>query len=332
MNRPSSGKLSSEVKRFGKPPVIPPDQHWRAAMTTTNRRDCYSEFTNAIVSDLENGIRPWTKPWRSGAGTPRRPLRNNGVPYRGMNVLWLWRAADLAGYRSNYWFTYLQARELGGQVRKGETGSLVVYANLYTKTEDDDDREPEEKRIPFLKAYSVFNADQIENLPAQFTAASPDEEISFDHWPNAEAETFFANTGAAIREDEGRAYYSVLEDAVYMPPLRKFEEAERYFSTLAHEVTHWTGHPTRVPRNFPRTGFGTSNYAREELVAELGAAFLCADLGLSLHPRPDHADYLGNWLQVLRNDKRAVFQAAAIAQKATDFLHQLQLNQTRHAA
>ena len=300
-------------------------------MTTSNRKDCYTEITNAVVSDLEKGIRPWAQPWRSGAGNPCRPLRNNGEPYRGINVLWLWRAAALAGYQSDYWFTYQQARQLGAYVRKGEKASLVVYANLYTKTEDDDDREPEEKRIPFLKAYSVFNADQIENLPARFTATA-DEEISFDHWPNAEAETFFGNTGAAVREDQGRAYYSVLEDAVYMPPLSRFEEAERYYSTLAHEMTHWTGHPTRVPRNFPRTGFGTSNYAREELVAELGAAFLCADLGLSLHPRADHADYIGNWLQVLRNDKRAIFQAAALAQKATDFLHQLQPNQTQQAA
>lgn len=300
-------------------------------MTTSNRKDCYTEITNAIVSDLEKGIRPWARPWHSTAGTPCRPLRNNGEPYRGINVLWLWRAADLAGYRSAHWFTYRQARELGAHVRKGEKASLVVYASLYTKTEEDDDREPEEKRIPFLKAYSVFNADQIENLPARFTAAA-DQEISFDHWPNAEAETFFGNTGATLREDQARAYYSPSEDAVYMPPLSRFEQVERYYSVLAHEMTHWTGHPTRVPRKFPRTSFGTSNYAREELVAELGAAFLCADLGLSLHPRPDHADYVGGWLKLLRNDKRAIFQAAALAQKATDFLHQLQPNQTQQAA
>ena len=208
-----------------------------------------------------------------------------------------------------------------------------MYANLYTKTEEDDDREPRERHIPFLKAYSVFNADQVENIPERFLARSASvEEISFDHWPNAQAEEFFSNTGATLREDETRAYYSVLEDAVYMPPLRKFERAERYYSTLAHEMTHWTGHPTRVPRKFPRTAFGTSNYAREELVAELGAAFLCADLGLSLAPRTDHADYIGNWLHVLRNDKRAIFQAAALAQKATDCLHRLQPAEIENAA
>lgn len=293
-------------------------------MTTTIRNDCYTEITNAIIADLENGIRPWVRPWESAAATPSRPLRNNGEPYRGINVLWLWRAAQLAGYTSDYWFTYQQARQLGAYVRKGERASLVVYANLYTKTEDDDDREPKERQIPFLKAYSVFNADQVENLPEEFKAKEGPEEIRFDHWPNARAAEFFENTGATLREHAARAFYSILEDAVYMPPLSKFEAAERYYSTLAHEMTHWTGHPTRVPRNFPRAGFGTSNYAREELVAELGAAFLCADLGLSLEPRSDHADYIGNWLQVLRNDKRAIFQAAALAQKAADFLHALQ--------
>lgn len=301
-------------------------------MTTSTRKDCYTEITNAIISDLEKGIRPWVRPWHGGAGTACRPLRNNGEPYRGINVLWLWRAAAVAGYTSPYWFTFQQAKQLGAHVRKGEKSSLVVYANLYTKTEEDDDREPKERQIPFLKAYSVFNADQIENIPDRFTAKAPTEEINFDHWPNAEAAEFFANTGATLREDPNRAYYSVLEDAVYMPPLSKFERADRYYSTLAHEMTHWTGHPTRVPRNFPRLVAGASNYAREELVAELGAAFLCADLGLSLTPRPDHADYIGNWLQVLRNDKRAIFQAAALAQKATDFLHQLQPNETQQAA
>ncbi len=302
-------------------------------MSTSNRKDCYTEITNAIISDLERGIRPWVRPWNAGAASPSRPLRNNGEPYRGINVLWLWRAAALAGYTSNYWFTYQQAKQFGGQVRKGEKSSLVVYANLYTKTEEDDDREPRERQIPFLKAYSVFNADQIENIPARFTAAiTAVEEISFEHWPNAEAEAFFTNTGVTRREDPRRAYYSVLEDAVYMPPLQKFEAAERYYSVLAHEICHWTGHPSRVLRNFPKLVSGISNYAREELVAELGAAFLCADLGLSLTPRSDHADYIGSWLDVLRNDKRAIFQAAALAQKATDFLHRLQPAEVENAA
>jgi antirestriction protein ArdC len=300
-------------------------------MATKTRSDCYTEITNAIIADLEQGVRPWQKPWSSGDGTACGPLRSTGEPYRGINTLWLWRQADRAGYTSPYWFTYQQARELGAQVRRGEKSSLVVYANLYAKTEDDDAREPEEKRIPFLKAYSVFNADQIENVPERFlpraTPAAGDAREN-----NPRAVEFFANTGAAIREDEERAFYAILEDTIYMPPFRKFEQADRYYSTLAHELTHWTGHPKRTPRKFPKAAFSPATYAREELVAELGAAFLCADLGLNLTPRPDHADYIGNWLQVLRNDKRAIFQAAAYAQKAADFLHALQPASAKQAA
>lgn len=293
--------------------------------TTTSRKDSYTEITNAIIADLEKGIRPWVKPWLGGAKNPSRPLRHNGEAYRGINVLCLWLAAARAGYASPHWFTFNQARDLGGHIRKGEKSSPVVYANLYAKTEDDDAREPEEKRVPFLKAYSVFNAEQVENLPERFRATSLPEDVkTFEHEPHARAVQFFANTGAAIRGDEDRAYYSVLEDAVYMPPLRKFEHADRYYSTLAHELTHWTGHPKRLPRKFPKAPYSPATYAREELVAELGAAFLCADLGQNLTPRPDHADYIGHWLEVLRNDKRAIFQAASYAQKATDYLHALQ--------
>ena len=164
-------------------------------MATTTRKDCYAEITNAIISDLEQGIRPWVRPWAAGA-TPCRPLRHNGEPYRGINVLWLWRAAAVAGYASPYWFTFRQALELGGHVRKGEKAAQVVYANLYTKTEEDDDREPRERKIPFLRAYSVFNAEQIENLPPQFAAVADAAEPRFDHWPNALAEEFFTHTGA----------------------------------------------------------------------------------------------------------------------------------------
>lgn len=294
-------------------------------MNSKTRKDCYTEITNAILADLENGIHPWVRPWEPGAGTPCRPLRNTGEPYRGINVLWLWSVAARRGYRSPYWFTYKQAVDLGAYVRKGEKSSPVVYSSLYLKTEDDDAREPEEKRIPFLKAYSVFNADQVEKLPERFIDTTPPAPRGPLDIPGADrVREFFRNTRAQFRTDNEQAYYSVLEDAIYSPPLSAFPDADRFFSTLAHELTHWTGHPSRLPRKFPRAGIGLSNYAREELIAELGAAFLCADLGVNLTPRPDHADYIGDWLQVLRNDKRAIFHAAAVAQKATDFLHALQ--------
>ncbi len=303
-------------------------------MDTTNRKDSYAEITNAIIADLEKGIRPWVQPWIAAGRSASRPLRHNGEAYRGINTLWLWRAASVAGYRSPHWLTFRQAQELGGHVRRGEKSTQVVYAYLYTKTEDDDAREPESKQVPFFKAYSVFNAEQVENLPDRFkprTATS--EHVGFDNEPNPHAVEFFSNTGAAIREDRDRAFYSILEDAVYMPPFRSFEQVDRYYSTLAHELTHWTGHPKRTPRKFPGgMDFTPSIYAREELVAELGAAFLCADLGVNLTPRPDHSDYIGHWLQVLRKDKRAIVQAAAFAQRATDFLHALQPQAIKTAA
>ncbi len=302
-------------------------------MSIGNRKDCYAEITSAIIADLEQGIRPWVQPWASGNKNATRPLRHNGEPYRGINVLWLWRAASRAGYHSPHWLTFRQAQELGGHVRRGEKSTLVVYAYLYTKTDDDDARDPEEKRVPFFKAYSVFNTEQVENLPERFRPTTREGEEGFNNESNSSAVEFFANTGAAIREDVGRAYYSVLEDAVYMPPFRAFEKADRYYSTLAHELTHWTGHPKRTPRKFPRAAdFTPATYAREELVAELGAAFLCADLGINLTPRPDHADYIATWLQVLRNDKKAIVQAAAYAQRATDYLHALQPQAIKRAA
>lgn len=303
-------------------------------MSTTNRKDSYAEITNAILSDLEKGIRPWVQPWASGTRNASRPLRHNGEPYRGINTLWLWREASVAGYRNPHWLTYRQAQELGAHVRRGEKSTQVVYANLYTKTEDDDAREPEARHVPFFKAYSVFNAEQVENLPTRYQAeAILDAASGNDLAPNTRAVEFFANTGAAIREDNDRAYYSILEDVIFLPSFRSFEKADRYYSTLAHELTHWTGHPKRLPRKFPRgADFTPSTYAREELVAELGAAFLCADLGINLKPRPDHADYIGHWLEVLRRDKRAVVQAAAFAQRATDFLHALQPRAITQAA
>lgn len=288
----------------------------------TTKKDCYAEITNAIIADLEKGVRPWMPRWDTGSGVPCRPLRNTGEPYRGINVLWLWRAADQFGYCNPRWFTYRQAQEFGAHVRKGEKSTLIVFTDKATKTEKDETGQEKTKEIPFLRHYYVFNAEQIDGLPEKFRPATDD--VPTPHERNERAERFFANTGITIRHGGRRAYYSILEDYVQMPPRELFKELTGYYSTLGHEVIHATGNSARVPRNFKPSSFGTANYAREELVAELGAAFLCADLGLSLEPRPDHADYIGSWLQVLRNDKRAIFQAAALAQKATDYLHGLQ--------
>lgn len=290
----------------------------------TSRPDIYSRVTNAIVADLQNGVRPWTKPWSAEhlAGKISRPLRSTGEPYSGINVILLWAESVARGFTAPIWITFRQALALGGYVRKGEHGSTVVYANRITRTEPGDNGQDVERQIPFLKAYTVFNVDQVEGLPAHFYAvAEPklDAAQRIDH-----ADAFYAATGADIRHGGGQAYYAPQPDHVQMPPFECFEDPESYYATLAHECTHWTRHPTRLDRDFGRTRWGDDGYAREELVAELGAAFLCADLGLELEPRPDHASYIASWLKVLQDDRRFIFTAAAHAQRAADFLHQLQ--------
>lgn len=287
------------------------------------KADVYARVTDRIIKDLEHGARPWMKPW-SAANTEGRielPIRHNGTPYRGMNVLLLWGEAVDRGFQSPQWMTYKQAQELGGQVRKGETGSLVVYADRYTKTETDEQGQEAEREIAFMKGYTVFNTEQIDGLPAQYQhtprPALPAVEL------HQAAEEFFARTGATVRHGGNRAFYAPGGDFVQMPHPEAFKDAESYAAIKAHELIHWTGHTSRNAREFGKR-FGDRAYAFEELVAELGAAFLCADLGITPEVRDDHAAYLAHWLQVLKEDKRAIFTAAAHAQRAADTLHSLQ--------
>ncbi len=286
-----------------------------------SKQDLYSRVTNAIIADLENGVRPWIKPWSAEhlAGRITRPLRSTGEPYSGINVVLLWAEAVACGYTAPIWITFRQALALGGHVRKGEKGSTVVYANRIVRTEAGDDGQDVERQIPFLKAYTVFNVEQVEGLPSHFYATAepqldPAQRI-------AHADAFFAATGADIRHGGNQAYYALQPDYVQTPPFECFADPESYYATLAHECTHWTRHPTRLDRDFGRKRWGDDGYAREELVAELGAAFLCADLGLELTPRADHASYIASWLEVLKDDRRFIFTAAAHAQRAADYLH-----------
>ncbi|WP_372837479.1 ArdC family protein [Phaeovulum sp.] len=283
--------------------------------------DIYQRVTDQIVVELEKGVCPWLKPWSAehAAGRITRPLRSNGIAYRGINVLMLWASAVEKGFAAPLWLTYKQAQELGGQVRKGEKGSPVVYANTVTRSEKDESTgEETERDIPFMKGYTVFNAEQVEGLPAHFYAL---QEPVLDPVARIEpAERFFASVGAQITHGGDRACYSVALDRVQMPPFEAFRDAESYYATLAHELTHWTRHPSRLDRDFGRKRWGDEGYAMEELVAELGAAFVCADLALTPELRADHAAYIASWLEVLKGDKRAIFSAAAHAQRAADFL------------
>lgn len=288
------------------------------------RTDLYTKVTNRIVDDLSRGVHPWFKPWSSGNTEGRivRPLRSNYQPYNGVNVIMLWSEAVTQGYNNAVWITYKQATELGGQVRKGEHGSLVVYADRFKKTEKTDNGDDVERSIPFLKAYTVFNVEQIDALPERFhpkPQAPLPEELR-----HAAAETFTRNTGADIRHSGNRAYYQTSEDRIQLPPFEAFKDAESYYATSLHELTHWTRHESRLNREFGRKRYGDEGYAMEELVAEIGSAFLSADIGITPEIREDHASYIASWLKVLKDDKRAIFAAASHAQRAADFLHQLQ--------
>jgi antirestriction protein ArdC len=292
----------------------------------TQRADIYSRITDRIVDDLARGVKPWMKPWhdRNMRELITRPLRSNGQPYSGVNVLLLWSEGMARGFSSPMWMTFKQALEIGAAVRKGETGSTIVFASRFTKIEADGNGGEVDREIPFLKAYTVFNVEQIDGLPDHYhrrpaPVADPVQRIE-------KADRFFRKSGALIRHGGTQAYYSPVTDHIQMPPFESFRDAESYVATLCHESCHWTAHADRVGRDLSRYAKDKTERAREELIAELGSCFLCADLGIApeLEPRSDHASYLASWLKVLSEDRRAIFQAAAHAQRAVAYLHGLQ--------
>jgi len=289
------------------------------------KRDIYQNITDQIVAQLEEGVRPWLKPWNAAhlEGRVALPLRHNGVPYRGVNIIALWMQGLAKGYAAPRWMTFKQALDLGGCVRKGEKGSLTVYADSIRRAETDAvTGEESETRIPFMKGYTVFNVEQIDGLPETYYDRPPTPAAIA---PRIErCEQFFASTGAAIRHGGNRAFYAAGSDHIQMPPFETFRDRVAYYATLAHESTHWTMHKDRLDRSFGRKRWGDEGYAMEELVAELGSAFLCATLDLTPELRDDHASYLASWLKVLKDDKRAIFSAASHAQRAADFLQALQ--------
>jgi antirestriction protein ArdC len=283
-----------------------------------SRVSLYDEVTATIIAQLEAGVFPWVQPWSAAAACPGLP-RNavSGRPYSGINVLILWGAVIEGGYPSQDWLTFRQALAAGGCVRKGERGQTVFYADKFVPKEERErgSAEGDEPRaIPFLKRFTVFNAAQCDGLPERLTVAPaplPERE------QESQAEALIAATGADFRIGGGQAFYSPTLDFVQVPPQPAFTQQFDYYRTALHELGHWTGHKTRLDRD-QSGGFGSAAYAREELCAELASAFLCAALGIV--PTERHADYLGNWLTVLRADNRAIFKAASQASKAADYL------------
>ena len=286
----------------------------------SGRTNLYDDITDKIIAELEAGRAPWVQPWGSAAAKAPLAMPRNaatGRHYSGINVLILWGAVIQHGFPGQSWLTFRQALSLGGNVRKGEHGTTVVYADRFTpEDEKRRARETDEDAaaIPFLKRFTVFNAAQCDGLPDDIAAIAPPPPPGLIE-PRVEA--LIEATGIDFRIGGDRAFYAPAHDYVQVPPPQAYFEPINWHRTALHELGHATGHASRLGRDLAG-GFGTKKYAFEELVAEINAAFCCASLGIT--PTVRHADYIGAWLEVLREDNRAIVRAASQASKAADWL------------
>ena len=283
-----------------------------AEHTATDQRDVYARVTSQIVNAIEQGVSNWRMPWHTSGRFAFSPVNvTSRKPYRGINTVCLWAAAQSKGYERGEWGTYQQWQERGAQVRKGEKATLVVFwkfANNAAETDDDDDTPKSGSRLLFTRGYSVFNAAQVDGYTPKVDAETTIEQRI------EQAEVFFRGINARVIHQGNRAFYSPADDTITLPPFGAFFSAMDYYSTRAHETGHWTSRTDRCSRELGKR-FGDNAYSVEELIAELTAAFVCAHLGLSSEPRPDHAQYIQSWLGVLKADKRAIFTAASKAQQ-----------------
>jgi antirestriction protein ArdC len=286
------------------------------------KRDLYVEVSARIIAELQKGAAPWVKPWSAsyGANTPCNAVSNR--PYSGCNVVLLWMA-QAAGYRTLRFLTFKQALELGGNVRKGERGTKVYFVKQIPVRDQDAGENVSARLIPMMREYTVFNIDQCENLPDSINTGKPIRVRNPDARDEL-ADAFLHSTGADIREGHGEAYYVPSRDFISMPAFAGFKGADHFYNVTFHELTHWTGHKSRLDRDL-KNRFGSRNYAAEELIAELGAAFLCAEFGFDGDLR--HAGYIGHWIELLKADKRAFFTACGQASKAAEYLRRLALEE-----
>ena len=295
-------------------------RHEPRARSGSNRTSLYDEITGKILAELEAGRLPWVQPWGTAAAKAPLAMPKNvatGRGYSGVNVLILWGAVVQHGFPCQSWLTFRQALALGGHVRRGEHGTTVVYADRFIP--DDEKRRASEtgedaQAIPFLKRFTVFNASQCEGLPDDLTVVVPPPEPGLIE-PKVEALIKASGIDFRIRGD--RAFYVPAADYVQVPPPQVFFEPINWHRTALHECSHASGAPHRLNRDLSGS-FGSKKYAFEELVAEISAAFCCAALGIV--PTVRHADYIGSWAEVLREDNRAIVRAASQASKAADFL------------
>ncbi len=284
------------------------------------KRDLYAEVSARIVAELERGAPPWIKPWSAtpGQNVPQNAVTNR--PYSGCNVILLWLARN-RGWASPKFLTFKQAMEAGGNVRKGEHGTKVYFVKQLQIKDGDSGEKAESRLIPMMREYTVFNVDQCENLPDSVRTGKP-MRVRNPDTRDVLADEFLRATGADIREGHGEAYFAPSHDFISMPAFEAFKGADHFYNVAFHELTHWTGHKARLDRDL-KTRFGARNYAAEELVAELGAAFLSAEFGFDGDVR--NAGYIAPWIDLLKTDKRAFFTACSKASKAAEYLRGLAL-------
>jgi antirestriction protein ArdC len=283
------------------------------------KRDLYADVSARIIAELDRGAAPWVKPWSATAGqnVPQNAVTNR--PYSGCNVILLWLARS-RGWASARYLTYKQAIEAGGHVRKGERATKVYFVKQLQIKEGDSDQ-ADTRLVPMLRAYSVFNVAQCSDLPDSITAGKP-MRVRNPDTRDVLADAFLRSTGANIREGHGEAYYVPSHDFISMPAFEAFKGADHFYNVAFHEMTHWTGHKSRLDRDLKHRS-GERAYAAEELVAELGAAFLSAEFGFDGDVRS--AGYIATWIELLKADKRAFFTACNRASKAADYLRGLAL-------
>jgi antirestriction protein ArdC len=288
-------------------------------MATQIRRDLYADVTSRILAELEAGAAPWVKPWSAtpGQNVPQNAVSNR--PYSGCNVVLLWLTRG-NGWPTPRFVTFKQAQEAGGSVRKGERGTKVYFVKQLRVTETKEGEEAE-RLVPMMREYTVFNVAQCEGLPANVVDGKP-ARVRNPDTRDALADEFLTATGAVIREGAGEAYFAPGQDFISMPAFAAFKGADHFYNVAFHELTHWTGHKARLDRDL-KGRFGQAAYAAEELIAELGAAFLAAEFSFDGDVR--HAGYIATWISLLRSDKRAFFTAASAAQAAADYLRGLAL-------
>lgn len=292
----------------------------------SKKRDYQQEIADKIINLLEKVDQGgWKLPWQSDVAA--MPLRSTGEPYQGINSIALWAAAMERGFSNPYWFTYRQALALGACVRKGETGEAVIKFGISEKNkkEDSNSEEDTSKKRFFVRGYTVFNADQIENLPEQFLVkiepVSTAERLPvIDKWIDA--------TGANIQYGGNSALYSLVADTIRSPLFEQYPDPEGFYTTLFHELGHWTGHPKRLDRNFGAKTFGDEGYSQEELVAEFCCAYIGGHFGTVGNHIESHAQYIKGWCRAIKNDKKFLFVAAREAQKAANYLLDLTLDTT----